>query len=69
MVLTKFKEVALVASEILPEEIQELISPSARLLVFYVDKETKKLVADSDKFHVVQKCRGKGVRIIILLQL
>lgn len=66
VVYTKFKEAANQASEILTEDIQELISPSGRLLVFYVDKQSDMLVADSEKFEVDQKCRDRGVGVIFV---
>lgn len=64
MVYTKFKAAGNLASVILTEDIQELISPSARLLVFYVDKRTNNIVADSEKIEVDQKCRNTGVSVI-----
>ena len=61
VVYTKYKDPANEASEEISEELQEIVSPDARLLVFDVDKNTNELVADSIKFEVEQKCRGAGV--------
>jgi hypothetical protein len=63
VVFTKYKEAANVASEEITKDLQELVSPDARLLVFYVDKTTNELVADSIKFEVENKCSGKGVHV------
>jgi hypothetical protein len=61
VVYTKYKDVANVANEEITKDLQEFVSPDARLLVFNVDKTTNELVADSIKFEVDKKCRGKGV--------
>ncbi|XP_053393834.1 venom factor-like [Mercenaria mercenaria] len=63
IVYTQFKDAANQASVEIPEDLQEIITPNARLLVFYVDKNTHELVADSIKFDVEKKCRGHGLNL------
>lgn len=52
-------------TEEISEMLHEYITPSARVLVFYVDKKNKEVVADSVKFTVEETCRGKGVSVIL----
>jgi hypothetical protein len=52
-----------VVNEVIMKDQHGLVSPDARLLVFYVDKTTNELVADSIKFEVENKCSGKGVHV------
>jgi hypothetical protein len=61
IVYTKYKDAGKQASVEITKDLQELVSPDARLLVFYVDKTTNKIVADSFKFEVEKRCRGRGV--------
>ncbi|XP_053388991.1 A.superbus venom factor 2-like [Mercenaria mercenaria] len=63
IVYTKFKWAANQFSERIVEELQEKVSPNARVLVFYIDKSTHELVADSVKFDVNKKCRGEGLKL------
>jgi hypothetical protein len=61
VVYTKYREESNVANQEIKEDLQELVSPDARLLVYYVDNTTHELVADSIKVEVEKKCRGKRV--------
>jgi hypothetical protein len=61
VIYTKYKEAGKQASVEISKDLQKLVSPDARLLVFYVDKSTNEIVADSIKFEVDKTCRGKDV--------
>nr|ACN37845.1 complement component C3 [Ruditapes decussatus] len=63
IVFIKYKDAANEASEETSDQLEELVSPDARLLVFYVDTETDVIVADSVKFEVEKKCRGDGLHL------
>ncbi|XP_060581763.1 venom factor-like [Ruditapes philippinarum] len=58
-----FKKPGLEVSEQIDEALQELINPTARLLVFYVEELTDKVVVDSIKIDVDAKCRGSGLSL------
>ena len=45
----------------LDSNILKRVSPGGRLLAFYVDKKTNKLVADASKFAVEPTCLGEEV--------
>ncbi|XP_060561336.1 complement C5-like [Ruditapes philippinarum] len=63
VVFTKYMEAGTQASVEITKDLQKLVSPDARLLVFYVDKDKHELVADSIKFEVEKMCRGKGLKV------
>jgi hypothetical protein len=54
-------------TEKITEEIQEKVSPSGRILAYYVDKNSQELVADSIKFFVKKGCLVDGVGIILFV--
>ncbi|XP_060597411.1 complement C3-like [Ruditapes philippinarum] len=58
-----FKQASNKAVEQIDDFLQELINPTARLLVFYVDENSNKVVADSIKIDVDAKCRGRGLSL------
>ncbi|XP_060569312.1 venom factor-like [Ruditapes philippinarum] len=64
VVYTKYKEESNVANEEITEDLQELVSPDTRLLVFFVDYTTHELAADSTKFEVEKTCRGKRLNLV-----
>ncbi|XP_053373562.1 venom factor-like [Mercenaria mercenaria] len=63
VVHTVFKPPSNKVSEQIKEDLQKLINPTARLLVFYVDEGTDKVVADSIKIEVDPKCRGDDLTL------
>lgn len=54
-----FKEASIMSTLLIDEQSQDLVNPSGRLVVFYVDRNTNDVVADSVQFELDGKCRGK----------
>jgi len=51
----------------LESNILKRVSPGGRLLAFYVDKKTSKLVADASKFEVEPTCLSEEVYFGIMV--
>nr|ATP14108.1 complement C3-2 isoform [Sinonovacula constricta] len=61
---TEFKVIGTMQSITLDHNIKRKInSPSARLLVVYINKDTGKLIADSEKFFKDIHCKGNGLSL------
>ncbi|XP_060557864.1 venom factor-like [Ruditapes philippinarum] len=60
---TLFKKNDKMVTEKITEEIQEKVSPSGRILAYYVDKNSQELVADSIKFFVKKGCLVDGLKL------
>lgn len=58
-----FRQISHRVSEPIGEQVQDLINPSARVLVFYVDSKSDIIVADSIKIELEPKCRGKQLTL------
>ncbi|KAL4220110.1 hypothetical protein ACF0H5_020521 [Mactra antiquata] len=65
IVKTAYKSIGNKVSIQFPDELKQMVSPSGRLLVFYVDKRADgEIVVDSVKFDVEHVCRGKGLSLV-----
>lgn len=58
---TKYIDPGNQRSDDITDALEKAISPSARLIVYYVDKTSNEIVADSVKFSVKRQCQGKEV--------